>query len=87
MNAKKCDRCGVYYDHYVGQREGYEGNAIAVVERRESFIFGSGNSTIKIIDICPECTTEFVDWLEGPLTIQAAVDALREGIREGGEYV
>lgn len=55
-NAKKCDRCGKYYDVYNGTDTGMnETNGVASVK---------GNKHVKLYDLCPECNTEFKKWIE-----------------------
>lgn len=50
--AKKCDRCGKFYEYYpVGNRPG-EYNAVAKVRRGSN---GGTEYTSKPLDLCPDC--------------------------------
>lgn len=54
-NAKKCDRCGKYYDAYNGTDTGKnETNGVASMK---------GSKIIKLHDLCPECNSEFKKWI------------------------
>lgn len=54
--AKKCDRCGVLYEHYKSlngislERYGHKGDFIC---------------TEKKFDLCPDCMAALVKFLEG----------------------
>lgn len=47
MLAKKCDRCGEYYDGYS--------YILAIINRKEL--------ERKDIDLCPRCSTDFESWM------------------------
>ena len=54
MRAKKCDRCGKYYEHYEGQtqfRASERANALLLIDRDldEKYL------SRKTYDLCPEC--------------------------------
>lgn len=54
MRAKKCDRCGKYYEHYEGQtqfRASERANALLLIDRDLDEKYWSR----KIYDLCPEC--------------------------------
>lgn len=59
-NAKKCDRCGKYYDEYgedmdvMGNLPIGDVNGIALVSDEYNRLS---------LDICPMCMIQFVDWL------------------------
>lgn len=54
MNAKKCDRCGKYYDSYGTNSDHKNTNAVMFVNvDRNGHYFSHG-----IIDLCPECMNE-----------------------------
>lgn len=55
MNAKKCDRCGSYYENYDGVAEGAQ---IIQFKRRNNFIVYSA-------DLCPECMAKLWTWMGG----------------------
>lgn len=61
--AKKCDRCGTYYDYYGPDTlSGCEFNAVAeiAVDKKEEIV----NDSWKL-DLCPKCRKSFKEWLNG----------------------
>lgn len=62
--ARKCDRCGAFYDRYNENKSHNieDANSIA-------FVFRYGNDTYNIckhFDLCPKCKDKLVEWiLEG----------------------
>ena len=57
-NAKKCDRCGNFYDPYRGIRTKINGTLYSV------FIVSLANSFTRInFDICPACMKETIKFL------------------------
>lgn len=64
MRAKKCDRCGKFYEHYGGQtkfRLGEKANALHLIDRDLDEKYWSR----KIYDLCPECMGEFEKFICG----------------------
>ena len=63
MLAKKCDRCGEYYDiyHYLSPIAKGKANGIILVDDDND----NDNTCIsrKYIDLCPKCLNILVDWL------------------------
>ena len=57
MNAKKCDRCGKYYQYY---HDGYK-NGFMVTGQS---IIGS-LWTNKHKDLCPDCLFDLLAWFNG----------------------
>ena len=54
MIARKCDRCGSFYDAPKdGELAGFQ------------WVCGSDWSRLKLIDLCPDCTDKLNDWMEG----------------------
>lgn len=51
MNAKKCDRCGAFYE--TGQKAG-------IVRYSNIGVYSVWLSVIK--DLCPSCYAELKDW-------------------------
>lgn len=54
MRAKKCDRCGKFYDHYDGMsrfRGGCKANALVLIDRDLDGKYWSRKS----YDLCPAC--------------------------------
>lgn len=59
--AKKCDRCGKLYEHYpTGNKTEY--NAIKRISKSNN---GSICSEEHSIDLCPECMSEFDNFMIG----------------------
>jgi len=62
MNAKKCDRCGKFYDTYsypVTQKGPYRhGNGLEL----ENEVWGN-NHYIERFDLCKDCMDELEDFL------------------------
>lgn len=63
MLAKKCDRCGGYYDryHYSSQIANYKANGIILAD------FTDNEDTYynrKNIDLCPRCLNDFQSWMK-----------------------
>ena len=58
--AKKCDRCGIYYDQRNISFKNQFINGIMLIDRKvnNEAQFGRLN-----IDLCPECLNSLVDWL------------------------
>lgn len=65
MNARKCDRCGKYYDHYKGsltfQKNG-EANGLSLCDEDFS---GTVNRR-KYYDLCQACMKELMDFIRNP---------------------
>lgn len=60
MNAKKCDRCGKYYDSYGTNDDPENTNAIMLVNAdRNGHYFSHG-----IIEFCPECMNEAKEFVK-----------------------
>ena len=56
--ARKCDRCGKFYDHYSkGNKEKYNGVQRMYRDLGGSFRYGES------LDFCPECITAFDDFM------------------------
>ncbi len=61
--AKKCDRCGTYYDYYGPDTlSGCEFNAVAeiFVDKKEEIVNDS-----RKLDLCQKCRKSFKEWLNG----------------------
>jgi hypothetical protein len=62
-NAKKCDRCGMFYQEV-------EPSAFDVLANSFSEMFSSENlrniqsEVEEMIDFCPQCSKEFTMWLK-----------------------
>lgn len=56
-DARKCDRCGRFYDIY-----GQANNAVGF-----RFVNKWGGRLQEIYDLCPDCMEELKDWLTNPV--------------------
>lgn len=64
MRAKKCDRCGKFYDHYDGGSRfsgGCKANALVLIDRDLDKKYWSR----KTYDLCPACMGEFETFIRG----------------------
>ena len=60
--AKKCDRCGKFYDHYPKGNK-TQSNAIRKIQKDAA----GGTEEVCtnwVIDLCPDCMDSFEDWLK-----------------------
>lgn len=71
MLAKKCDRCGQYFDHYGNEKSPPEPNGARLVYSTcDGAITTFNYLTVKrekstaIFDLCPACMAALVDFLE-----------------------
>lgn len=63
MLAKKCDKCGSFYEHYDGSRvfkEGEKSNAIMLIDRDLEHKYW-GRETY---DFCPECMAKIQEFIK-----------------------
>lgn len=61
VNAKKCDRCGRYYDKNYTKLKSYDGVVVGVSLVRAGV--PTGIRYIKEMDLCDECIEEFQDFM------------------------
>ena len=60
--AKKCDRCGKFYDHYPRGNK-TQSNAIRKIQKDAAG--GTAEACANwVIDLCPECMDSFENWLK-----------------------
>lgn len=52
MNAKKCDRCGKFYEHYNGDDIIMSHNFFKAVYGKRTY------------DLCPECMEKLREWFK-----------------------
>ena len=65
--AKKCDRCGKFYDHYpIGNIPG-EYNAIEKVRLGKN---GAVEYRSSDMDLCPDCMYSFVKFMKGSKVVE-----------------
>lgn len=60
MLAKKCDRCGKFYESY-DMIDNREMNGVYIISKNE---FGVRESISEDIDLCIECMNSFIKWYE-----------------------
>lgn len=62
MLAKKCDRCGEYYDryHYLSPIAYDKANGIVLADFND---YHYTYCNRKSIDLCPKCLTDFESWM------------------------
>lgn len=61
MDARKCDRCGKYYDLYNTDND--KPNTIKFVSLNEKRQYCEG--AVKSFDLCPECMKAAKKFMEG----------------------
>lgn len=59
MNAKKCDRCGKFYDEYNTKSFNCDPNIVTLHQKLNDGIC----YLVKDYDLCPECMAELQEWL------------------------
>lgn len=57
-NAKKCDKCGKYYDWYQNKNE-INSVVMANTDSKRHYVL------VKLIEFCPECMEEFELFVKG----------------------
>lgn len=63
MLARKCDRCGALYEHYVGQKlfkEDEKANGLVLLDKDLKQQYYERN----FYDLCPKCMTELNRFLK-----------------------
>lgn len=60
MNAKKCDKCGKFYDEYSTKSYDAEPNAILLVQNQEN----KETYCCKQYDLCRECMENLREWFK-----------------------
>ena len=61
--AKKCDRCGAFYENYTTQRSKKEGR-VNTIQTKETDENGNIAFTVNTYDLCPDCMKEFFSWFD-----------------------
>lgn len=67
MNAKKCDRCGTFYDSYGREVNETDSDKIKRLFQNNRDGIGLSKSDGYIsphIDLCPSCLEELIKWLD-----------------------
>ena len=60
--AKKCDRCGKFYEHYPIGDPPRTGNAVGRMRRGRDL---SDKITLDVMDLCPDCMESFDRFMKG----------------------
>lgn len=64
--AKKCDRCGKFYDHYPIDDTVLQYNAVRMIQKKFT---GETKNSHAAYDLCPECMASFTHWFKNePMT-------------------
>jgi hypothetical protein len=66
-NAKRCNRCGEYYDLIPENLPGTKTGPKYSVNYYKQL--GTMGAEVKSFDLCPECAQQFADWAENPDSI------------------
>nr|DAH40802.1 MAG TPA: Rubredoxin evolution, hydrogenase, nickel, energy.86A [Caudoviricetes sp.] len=75
MRARKCDRCGKFYDHYDGSRQfknGERANALSLIDHDLDGKYWSRMT----YDLCPACMGEFETFIRGGAVFAAEKEGL-----------
>lgn len=59
--ARKCDRCGNFYDPYTKRSDSGPVNSLQLLETSMDGII---RQTRKTFDLCPECMNKIINFLE-----------------------
>lgn len=62
MDAKKCDRCGSYFDYDPSAKNNF------IAFGHKDIVVGRNFPTK---DICPNCMESFMEWFERPVTLNS----------------
>lgn len=63
MNAKKCDRCGKFYEFYKIESQGEYIKGTAGIIKISRTQFGCKNE-VADYDLCRDCAESFQSWFE-----------------------
>lgn len=61
MQAKKCDRCGSFYESCNGANNYLKRNKFMLVKAKDDKRFK--NNELQVLDLCPECMEGLMRWL------------------------
>lgn len=62
--VKKCDRCGVIYEHYENFSNNENSNGVSTIHMNNT---GTGNFTWRTYDLCRKCMFEFDKFIHNDL--------------------
>ena len=64
MIAKKCDRCGKFYEQYNVKSDSKNINGLCTmnIDSRQRYY------SHELIDLCQDCSTELINWLKNDVT-------------------
>ena len=77
MNAKKCDRCGAYYDHYRNRKSKPYANGIQFIDKEAA----GAVHRMDLLDLCPKCMEELTGFFHA-VTIDSNLNVPNEKARE-----
>lgn len=75
MRARKCDRCGKFYDHYNGSQQfknGERANALSLIDHDLDGKYWSRMT----LDLCPACMGGFETFIRGGAVSAAEKEGL-----------
>ena len=82
MNAKKCDRCGVFYEGYNTRNDKNAINGVMFlnIDLNERYYSHAPN------DLCPTCSEELVNWFDRTNKVNSAkiIGAINIGEENNG---
>lgn len=61
-NAKKCDRCGKFFEYGVDNCPGVNGRNVRIIRLLDEGL----KFNLKTLDICPECALGLCEWFHIP---------------------
>lgn len=67
MNAKKCDRCGAFYERYTREAQPSDSDKIKKLlslKRNGFMITQDTGYCSENIDLCPECFEKLLKWID-----------------------
>lgn len=66
MNARKCDRCGMFYEEYnmINNKKAINGVMLLNIDSNDRYFSHGPN------DLCPSCSKKFLDWFNGNSEIE-----------------
>lgn len=83
MNAKKCDRCGSYFDNTnIMNTDLVLFNGIVSSVRMQHFRMFRDAHRVVDLELCPDCAQQLVGFLEVPDSI-VAVSEIETGLDRG----
>ena len=63
MRARKCDRCGRFYDHYQGEGKFIKTGQANAVQLIDKYMDNTGSPKC-LYDLCPDCMKKLEKFLK-----------------------